>query len=372
MPISLATIREAIAPLVQGKFLEFSTTTDIAASKLVISTALERFPQDNYFDANWSILIKGTANDMVVRNINSYDASAYQLTVYGANLAAESAAKDFELWQFDPDLIKTKINEARLLCWPLLHVPILCPNDHFKDWSQTTYPDHWRVSEVTAVKETGAVNIHNGAASAKVTRAGTDGSLYISTSLGTSVLPVDIYNALFALRGQKVKFAKWVKTSTALQARLMIYCGSDARTWTSPYHSGGGSFELLEVEADIPLDASEVGFRCEVKTTNGDVYFDGVGSGETPSASRTGYLSSVSADTDEMELNTDQALPLEYWAAALILRMPTTIVSSEAIGRYAILADQHEATARRLLGVHKPSAPEHFIKFGWQADWPGD
>lgn len=141
------------------------------------------------------------------------------------------------------------------------------PNAHSDDWSQTTYPDHWNVSEVTAVEET--TIIRGGAKSAKVTRADTDGYLYCSDAE---------WQGLLDLMGAQVSFKCWAQASTASQAYIEIYtkqADGTEQTETSDAHSGGGEWELLEIE-DFTLndDITDIQFRCKVITTNGDVYFD--------------------------------------------------------------------------------------------------
>ena len=365
MTIAYSALREGISRLL-GDFLQCTTTTLITGTDAyIISTELARFPLDSHFDPNWWMLITSGNNIGVRRAIKAYTAASYKLEVYGANLAAETVQVTFELHRFDPDEIKAMLNQARLEAFPLLAVQVLAPNDHFEDWSQTAYPDHWRVSGVTAVKET--TTVHQNGAGATVTRAGTDGYLYISTSIGhgEDKLPLDVYRALLALRGQKVKFGKWVLTSVAGQARLRIYCGSESRSRWSKYHSGDSKWQFLEVEFDIPHDASEVGFRCEVNNTNGSVHFDGAGSAEKAPLYGAGYLSSVDADADEMELDTNQALGLEYWAAALILQNCVMPVGSEAVGRYAGDSGNLMARAMRLLRAHRSILLLPRIHYGW-------
>jgi len=368
MPVTLTTLREGVSRLL-GDWLQATTTTNITGSdKYIISTELDRFPQDDYFDSNWWVLITSGNNINVRRGVKGFSATNDRIEVYGANLAAETGAVTFELHRFDPDEIKAMLNRTRIEVFSVLNVPILVPNDHYEVWSQAAYPDYWRVSGVTAAKETGAANIHNGAASAKVTRADVDGYLYISTSLGTTVLPLDVYNALWALRGQKVIFSRWVKTSIASQARLMIYCGSTSRTRYSKYHSGGGAFEYLEVEFDIPWDASEIGFRCLVETSDGAVYFDGPGSGEESGTPGVGYLSTLNLDADAMELNTEQALGLEYQAAALVLQNQINPVGSTGVGKYAANSDWLMKQAKRILAAHRSPLPVPRIDYSWLGD----
>jgi len=365
--VPLSDLRKGVCRLL-GDWLQAATTTNITGTdKYIISTELDPYTEDDYFNSNWWVLLTSGNNAGVCRVIKGFSAANDRIEVYGANLAAETGAVTFELHRFDPAEIARVLNYAILETYPLLGVPVLAPNDHFEDWSQTTYPDYWRVNNVTAVKETGAANIHNGAASAKVTRAGADGYLYISTEIGTGAgkLPLDVYNALLALREQKVVFAKWVKATTALQARLAIYCGSDARTRYSKFHSGGGSFEYLDVEFNIPWDASEVSLRCEVITSDGAVYFDGAGQADKTLVGLIGYLSTVSAETDAMEINYEQSLGLQYWVAATLLQNRIMPISSESVSRYAGDSDRLMSKARQLLRAHRTPIPMYRMAHGW-------
>ena len=163
------------------------------------------------------------------------------------------------------------INNAAREIYPVLFKRLLnetlitgnaLPNSHFEDWSQTTYPDHWAVSSVTALEET--TIIRGGAKSAKVTRAGTDGYLYC---YDTS------WQRLLDLMDITVSFKCWVLASTADQAYIEIYDGTDTETSTA--HTGGGEWELLEIEDyDLPDDLTDIQFRLKVITSDGDAYFD--------------------------------------------------------------------------------------------------
>jgi len=144
----------------------------------------------------------------------------------------------------------------------------ILPNAHFEDWSQTTYPDHYRVSVVTAVEDT--TYIRGGKKSAKVTRAGTDGYMYISQ--------VE-YPRLLDLMDRTIDFKCWVWASTASQAYIEIYTkqadGTEQTTLISSAHSGGSEFELLELEDQtLNDDLTDIQLRFHVKTSDGSVYFD--------------------------------------------------------------------------------------------------
>jgi len=167
------------------------------------------------------------------------------------------------------------INDTAREIYPVLHKPLkdhtlisgsALPNGHFDDWSQTTYPDLYRVSNVTAVEET--THIRGGTKSAKVTRADTDGHMYISE--GQWVRLLDLMNTT-------VKFKCWVKATTVNQAYLEIYtkqADGTEQTEASSAHSGNGEFELLEKELALNDDLTDIQFRFKVITSNGDVYFD--------------------------------------------------------------------------------------------------
>lgn len=365
MTTTLATLRQTLSRYL-GDWLTVSTTTNITTNTSIISTSLNMFRND-YFNDNWFVLITSGNNAGTKRLISDFVQTTGTITIYGANLLAEAGAVTLELHRFDTDEIKAAINEASASpeVYPLLAVHSFIPNDHFDFWSQTTYPNYWRVSVVTAVKESSTV--HNGVAAAKVTRAGTDGYLYTSTELTSSVLGNDIYNALMSLIGQKVKFSRWVKTSTVLQARLCIYCGSDTGySKYSNYHTGGGSWELLEVEFDIPLGAGQVGFRCEVNTANGDVYFDGPGRADIAPIPGFSYLSSLSADTDAIELDTGQAEALACMAASIFLRRFARPGSKEDQDRYKQNAAELYTEAKGLITRAGIEPPSRKVKFGWQ------
>ncbi len=58
-------------------------------------------------------------------------------------------------------------------------------------------------------------------------------------------------------QGKTLTFGAWVKSSTANDARIAIYTSEDGYTYSS-YHSGGGSYEWLEVTATVNAAASSL------------------------------------------------------------------------------------------------------------------
>lgn len=174
------------------------------------------------------------------------------------------------------------LNNAIEEVYPALHYNLdntelitgnILPNSHFEDWedyvvSVTDYPDHYKISGgVTALADT--TYIRGGTNSAKATRATTDGYMYISQAE---------WPRLLDLMGTTISFKCWTLASTASQAYIEIYtkqADGTAQTETSAAHSGGGEFELLEIE-DFALndDLTDIQFRFKVITTDGSVYFD--------------------------------------------------------------------------------------------------
>lgn len=158
-----------------------------------------------------------------------------------------------------PDIFRRLVDETLITGSAL-------PNAHSNDWLLTTYPDHWRVTGVTALEETTV--IRGGTKSAKVTRATTDGSLYCSDAE---------WQGLLDLMGTQVSFKCWVWASTGSQAYIEIttkQADGTAQTETSSAHSGLSEWELLEIE-DYTLngDLTDIQFSRKVITTDGFAYF---------------------------------------------------------------------------------------------------
>ncbi len=110
--------------------------------------------------------------------------------------------------------------------------------------------------------------IKEGTYSVKLT-FGTTGDTYIYRDINTEfdrMLPPQMW------KGRKFKLGAWVYATTANQARLQINDG--VGTSSSPYHSGGGSWEWLEIERDCDESATKIQARCVVAVA-GAAYFDG-------------------------------------------------------------------------------------------------
>ena len=127
------------------------------------------------------------------------------------------------------------------------------PNAHFEDWTSSSYPDFWTVSVVTAAEEN------------TIIRGATSSIKLTSSAAGYAYCSEVEYPQLLDLMGITVTFKCWVLSDYATEARLGIYTkqadGTEQTTYSS-YHSGGGEWELLEIE-DYALndDLVEIQFR---------------------------------------------------------------------------------------------------------------
>lgn len=123
-----------------GAFIgSFATTTNIAANTSVISTALRDagFDADDMLNDSF-IRILGVANDGVVRRVSDYTGATGTITVTGTNLTAETAARTFELYRYDPLMLRDTLNDARQQAFPALHRRIV-DRTQFSVARQTRY-----------------------------------------------------------------------------------------------------------------------------------------------------------------------------------------------------------------------------------------
>jgi hypothetical protein len=95
--------------------------------------------------------------------------------------------------------------------------------------------------------------------------ASNDGLIWPSSALRTDP------HHLERFRNRQTTFGAWVKTSTASNARLGFYDGST--TTYSGYHSGGGSWEWLEVTYTFPTNSTYANVSLFQTQTTSTAYF---------------------------------------------------------------------------------------------------
>ena len=124
-------------------------------------------------------------------------------------------------------------------------------------------PDGWSMSGTagSVAKESTIKKI--GSYSLKITSGGSN-----TYKASTSLSNYDDYEL------RTIKFGMWVYCGTGSKARVYIDDGVAAQQDSSD-HSGGSSWEFLEVEHQISASNSELTFGCEVTNSAVVAYFDG-------------------------------------------------------------------------------------------------
>ena len=398
----------------------WTTTTDVAASALVISTELrdagfddpdEAGSGDDFF-SNWYAWLLGSNNSQTQRRIKSYDASAGQLTVTGTNLSAESGATDFEIHKYQPTIIRDVLNTARLKAFPSLHIPVartqftasaqvryqvpsavigtpyriklaravdaasfannILSNAGFENWTSGS-PDSWTATSVDVAEETSTTTPKNyvvfkdGSATRCTSQASSTGTLLQSiSSPGTH-------------SGQRISMSIWVYCLTADIVSTAIKIGSTTNLGTAADGGlhGGTGWEMLTHFEDSTTTISSLDVGISVvssATDNTEFYVDEaicvVGTLQEPEYEwetlrnwdynpivqgttlrnevvfphqipdnrlmrfeGTGYLSSLSAETDTMEISKPQT-ELLYAHAKTELFIRKAASSSGSDDRY--------------------------------------
>jgi hypothetical protein len=262
-----------------GDYITFDTTTNIGAAKLVVSTTLNQYDHasDDYFN-NWFVYMIEGNNAGVERQISDYATSTGTITVYGANLTAESGAVTCELRRYSRDKCLKAINEATKETFPSLgrfveDISLISgnwlPNGHFEQWASTSYPDYYELTNVTAT-ETTTDGLHwAGASSAKLTASAGNGYMYIDS---------DTYPKLLDLMNKSITFKSWAYPEVADDATITIYtlqADGTAQTLTSTTTCPATKWSLLILKEQMLNDnLVYIRFQWNVKTNAKYVYYD--------------------------------------------------------------------------------------------------
>jgi len=142
-------------------------------------------------------------------------------------------------------------------------------NGSFEIWGAgtSTSPTKWVNTGAGSSVTREASAVKHGLYAANLTRSGADCGLHQT--------PSDFrgFNPAAWWQGKVVTFGCWVKCNTASRARLSISDGIGGSS--SPYHSGGNTYEWLQVTRTINGSATRVRVHCEVDTGNATATFDG-------------------------------------------------------------------------------------------------
>jgi hypothetical protein len=262
-----------------GDYIEFDTTTNLAASKLVVSTTLNQYDRasDDYFN-NWFVYITEGNNIGVERQVSDYATSTGTLTVYGANFSADAGAMTCELRRYSRAKCLKAINESTKEIFPNLgeyyeDTSIVTgnwlPNGHFDKFTLTTVPDLYSLSSVTSSAVTTAGLTVGGYSSALLTASAGNGYLSISS---------DTYPRLLQLMNTQIDFKCWAYPSVADDFFLVIYtlqADGTAQTLTSTTTTYASKWNLVTLEDQMLNDnLVKIEFRFKITTNAATAYVD--------------------------------------------------------------------------------------------------
>ena len=273
---SLETIIERLSKNI-GDYTQVATTTNIAGGNTtVVSTNLNEWDDsaDDYFNG-WWCYIDGTNNAGVHRQVSDYATATGTLTLRGANLSSESAAKNIRLYRYSRTDKVSAIQDAILEKYPqtflyldnrdLVTGNILPPFN----WATSSTLDVWTEPTGTLAKNTDKTYIWRGSSSAKLTASGANDYLYVTS---------DVHRRLLDLMGENVDFKCWVYPEVADDVFLTIYTvqkDGTTQTLNSTTTTYAGKKCLIELEdQSINDDIEHFEARLRVKTDTKYGYFD--------------------------------------------------------------------------------------------------
>uniref|UniRef100_A0A6M3L3V0 Uncharacterized protein n=1 Tax=viral metagenome TaxID=1070528 RepID=A0A6M3L3V0_9ZZZZ len=264
-----------------GDDLEFDTTTNITTNNSIISTTLNQFDdgEDDHFNTWWVYITEGV-NITKSRKISNYATSGGTLTVYGAALAAETAAVTCRLTRYNPTHAKQALIRACEEIYPTLFKNIddqtLITGNHLPDgsfewWSSATAHEFAATSNATLAKTTtaGLIRGQQGTTSMKVTASAAGGYAYIGGGE---------WNHLLGLMDKTVSLYCWAYPEVTDDATIEIQTtqtDATTQTLTSSTACPAGHWTLLKLEDQVLNDdLSSIQIRFKVATNAKYVYFD--------------------------------------------------------------------------------------------------
>ncbi len=279
--VTLLALEQKISEAI-GDWLEFDTTTNITTNTSVISTTLRQFDngRDDTFN-NWWLYITEGNNITVERKVSDYATATGTLTVYGANLAAESGAVTCRIHRYQRTGITKAIVEACKESYPSIHKRIdnmtlitgnILPDNSFESWASTASLNYYTGSATATLLKTttaGLIRGQRGSTSTKLT-AGAASDYYEITS--------DTWPQLLDLMGRYVDFYTWAYPEVANDAKIQIYtlkADGTAQTLTSTTACPAAKWTELELESQsLNDDLVYVRIRWIVTTNAKYAYFD--------------------------------------------------------------------------------------------------
>lgn len=374
--------------------------------------------------------------------IKSHDASAGELTVTGIALASETGSTDFEVHRFQPSLLKDALNDARVLAFPLLHLPVhrtvftarhqnsyevpsaiverptaiflergvlashannILANADFEDWTSGA-PDNWTATNLDTAEEVSTTDVVN------YVVLDTGSSARLTSQNGSTGTLLQTISSPGSHSGQRISLLIWVYSMTSAFISTQITINGNINLGTPEdggLHNGTG-WELLTHFEDAPVTITSLTVGVSIGSTvtdNTEFYADRavcvVGPIQEPTdtgeellnweyrplvAGTTvrnrvvfpydfpnnyllrfegmNYLSSVSTETDTMEIGDPQTqLLFAYAAMRLWRRMPRRADSDNEYLRNQLKEAEEDIANYQHLGM--PAIRQRLQNPGW-------
>lgn len=259
MARTLAQVRQLTAQ--QLGLLYISGTADAGGSTTtLVDDPLKVYPNDRLI--GFHILLTSGSPTLTELQITDFVSSSGTAT-FSPALGAAPDALTYEVLPFSGTDMLRAIQDSALglydrgllvrQFWLRLAAGSPIYNSDWSYWTSTTVVDGWaRNGSGTLAKTVGADTGFN------------EISLRLSGTADWVGLTAEFQRYLWDFRGYTVTLYCPVKTSTASAGRINLYTGSNNY---SPYHGGGGAWELLSVEVDISATATAVDVRLVNDTT---------------------------------------------------------------------------------------------------------
>lgn len=413
MSATLTVLRQRVHETMGFYHSLTTTSAGSAGGSTLVDTGLKNLDgggDDDAFEAKYVFALSGTNSGEIKRcgGTTPYDQSSTTIGLGDAFTNQVASGVTYELSNFNPTIIHAAINTAARQTYPDLWLPVLDEtlvtdrlgsNMDFETWTTSPgAPDNWTAdSGPTLTKETSRV--FHGTNSAKITGGTTDGGFYQDLTVNVADI-VGSAIVLGTIAWSSILDSGWVQVDFGTS------------TVDSNKHPGDEDWEELWLSTSIPATASRIRIRCLAESTSTpDCFFDSLychikpisrytvpsaftkfpnsvelqRSRRTPTADYEvltdwhpeedgetryiqfdyplragyrlrlrgkGYLSSVSAETDTMEVNDAQVDVIVEFAAGEAYRRIADQSPAEEKQEYLALANQHFMKADALM--HRP------------------
>lgn len=276
MATTRATIRQRVVELAYGDHFAIATTSAGDPESVIsneFADMLEGIDTDSI--ENWFILITESGHSAIneTRRVSAYDKDNFDATVSRAYGATVGSSTDVEVLPWHPDLLHACIDTAGRQLYPDIYLPTpdetlvtnqLGLNMDFEGTFTSDVPASWTEDDSanqTTEKETTRV-FHGSNSTALSANGSSDLSIYQDLTINIADLV-----------GTTLTFGGLMWSSTKDESYFQIDYG-DGGTNDSPKHDGDEDWQVEEIQAVVPANASRIRLRCYADDSGETVYFD--------------------------------------------------------------------------------------------------